>query len=610
MRRRHEMRQGALPHSGGGVRYGLWAPAARSVELEVARRGSNATSTITMQPEHDGWFGANVAESGAGDLYRYRIDGRLEVPDPASRFNPQDVHGPSEVIDPDAFDWTDQHWAGRPWHEAVVYELHVGTFAEGGDYDSVVRRLDHLVALGVTALELMPLAEFAGRRGWGYDGVLPFAPESAYGRPEALKRLVCAAHERGLMVLLDVVYNHFGPEGNYLHAYAPQFFTARHHTPWGKAIDLDGRHSRFVRQFFIDNALYWLREYHFDGLRLDAVHAIVDDSPTHLLAELAQAVRNGPGRDRHVHLVLENDSNQAHWMRSPATGYDAQWNDDLHHALHVSVTGERDGYYGDYADDPVAHVGRCLSEGFAYQGEPSAHRDGARRGESSAHLPTTAFVGFLQNHDQVGNRALGERLVALASESALRTATEILLLAPSVPLLFMGEEFGAATPFLYFCDFEGELAQAVTQGRRAEFAAFERFATRGAADAIPDPNAESTFAASRLDWGCLEHEPHARWLALYRTLLEVRRREIVPRLAAGPAQGVSHDRLADDGLHVRWSLADGSRLALTANLGDRGIAMPASADATVLYESAEAAGGPADRLPGWAVRWTVARSEE
>jgi maltooligosyltrehalose trehalohydrolase len=608
------MRQGALPRAGGGVRYGLWAPAARSVALELVGRGGGSAAKpviIAMQPEPDGWFGADVADSAAGDLYRYRIDGRLEVPDPASRFNPQDVHGPSEVIDPDAFDWTDGDWTGRPWHEAVVYELHVGTFAEGGDCDAVVRRLDHLVALGVTALELMPLADFPGRRGWGYDGVLPFAPESGYGRPEALKRLVCAAHERGLMVLLDVVYNHFGPEGNYLHAYAPQFFTARHHTPWGKAIDLDGRHSRFVRQFFIDNALYWLGEYHFDGLRLDAVHAIMDDSPTHLLAELAHAVREGPGRDRHVHLVLENDANQARWLqRSAGGGYDAQWNDDLHHALHVSVTGERDGYYGDYADDPVAHVGRCLAEGFAYQGEASAHRDGAPRGEASRHLPTTAFVGFLQNHDQVGNRAFGERLVALASEPALRTATEVLLLAPSVPLLFMGEEFGAATPFLYFCDFEGELARAVTRGRRAEFAAFERFAADGAADAIPDPNAESTFAASRLDWHCLGKAPHAQWLALHRALLEVRRREIVPRLAMGPVHGLTHERLADDGLHVRWSLADGSRLELAANLGDGEIAVPASTAATVLYESADAAGGEADWLPGWAVRWTVTRGVE
>ncbi|HEY6863977.1 MAG TPA: malto-oligosyltrehalose trehalohydrolase, partial [Burkholderiales bacterium] len=449
MRRRHEMPFGASPKD-GGARFRLWAPAAKTVELCLG------DETLAMDRDPEGWF-ETVRPAGGGERYRYRIDSDLLVPDPASRFNPDDVHGPSELVDPLAYEWRDAAWRGRPWEDAVIYELHVGTFSAEGTYAGVERRLDELAGVGVTAVELMPLADFPGTRGWGYDGVLPYAPDASYGRPEDLKRLVDGAHARGLMMFLDVVYNHFGPDGNYLHSYAPRFFTDRYRTPWGAAIDFED--ERAVREFFVHNALYWLEEYRFDGLRFDAVHAIHDASRPDIVEEIADRVRAGPGRERAIHLVLENDANRARYLERGPDGrprrYTAQWNDDVHHAFHVLLTGESDGYYSDYADRPAARLGRCLTEGFAYQGEPSPFRDGEIRGEPSAHLPPTAFVSFIQNHDQVGNRALGERISRLAPEAALEAAMAVLLLAPSPPMLFMGDEFAAATPFLFFCDFPG-----------------------------------------------------------------------------------------------------------------------------------------------------------
>ncbi len=355
------------------------------------RRPANALTSVSMTGNSSyPWLhlamtglSSGLQKPGPGSCYRFRIDGGLRVSDPASRYNPADVHGPSQVIDPCEFDWEDEGWRGRPWSEAVIYELHVGTFTLAGTFAGVKDRLDYLVDLGVTAIELMPVADFPGARNWGYDGVLPFAPESSYGHPEELKDLVQTAHQKGLMVFLDVVYNHFGPEGNYLHIYTPQFFSKRHSTPWGAAINFDGPGSRVVRDFFIHNALYWLTEYHFDGLRLDAVHAILDGSDPDILLELAEAVHRGPGKERHLHLVLENDQNAAHYFDR---GYRAQWNDDIHHALHVLLTGETDGYYQDYADRPVGYIGRCLTEGFAYQGEPSSYRGGVPRGELSRDL--------------------------------------------------------------------------------------------------------------------------------------------------------------------------------------------------------------------------------
>ncbi len=555
-----------------------------------------------------GWWQLDCTQAAQGSRYRFQIDGGLLVPDPASRANPDDVHGASRVVDPLAFDWDDGNWRGRPWEEAVIYELHVGTFTPQGTFAGAQSKLDHLRELGVTAVELMPIAAFPGQRNWGYDGVLPFAPDASYGTPEDLKHLVQSAHSRGLMVFLDVVYNHFGPEGNYLHAYAPQFFTPRHHTPWGVAINFDGEDSRTVRDFFIHNALYWLEEYHIDGLRLDAVHAIADDSRPHILTELAQAVRARVGGSRHVHLVLENDANQTRYLGAQpgaSDSCDAQWNDDIHHALHVLVTGERDGYYADYAAAPLAALGRCLAEGFAYQGEPSPYRNGQPRGEASRGVRPSAFVSFLQNHDQVGNRAFGERIGRLAPPERIKAAIAILLLAPQPPLLFMGEEWAAREPFPFFCDFEPDLARKVTEGRRGEFARLDRFREEPARLLIPDPSASTTFDSARLDWDARNAPEHAEWLALYRKLLALRARDIAPRLR-GAAAGVCLAS-ADGLLAVRWELGDGSRLHLTANLQDGArtrVELPAG---RLLYSTSENLGNAltGSALPAWAVVWTL-----
>jgi maltooligosyltrehalose trehalohydrolase len=598
MNRAHHMPFGAEPAGGGLTRFRLWAPSARAVEL-VLLNGA-ASRPLPMKRDEGGWF-ETVAQAGAGTRYRYRIDGRQEVPDPASRFNPEDVHGPSVIVDPGAHQWTDDAWRGRPWHEAVLYELHVGTFTPEGTFAAAAARLDHLAALGVTAIELMPLADFPGARNWGYDGVLPFAPDASYGTPDDLKRLVEAAHARGLMVFVDVVYNHFGPEGNYLHAYAKPFFTERHHTPWGAAINFDGQNARAVRDYFIHNALYWIEEYHVDGLRFDAVHAIADHSTPDILTELTARVRAGPGRYRHVHLVLENDDNEARYLDGNGASpdrYNAQWNDDFHHAFHVQLTGERDGYYSDYAGEPARHVGRVLAEGFAYQGEPSPYRDGMPRGEPSADLPPGAFVSFLQNHDQVGNRALGERLCALADERKLRAAVCAWLLSPPAPLLFMGEEFGAATPFLFFCDFGPDLATAVTEGRRKEFARFARFASAEAQAAIPDPNAPETFARSKLDWSCLDREPHARWLALYRRLLSVRRDAIAPLLIKAEGRG-RYTVCGEGAVVVQWSLGQARSLEMRLNLSDHDATAPNPPAGQLLHCEPDSAAGDfaAGKLP-------------
>lgn len=565
MRRLHRMPFGAEPADGNRTRFRLWAPTARTVELVLG----GAQAPLAMPDIGEGWREL-VVEARAGTRYRYRIDGKLNVPDPVSRFNPDDVHGASEVVAPEAFEWPDDDWRGRPWEEAVMYELHIGTFSPEGTFAGVEARLDYLVELGITAVELMPVADFPGKRGWGYDGVLPFAPDTAYGRPEDLKRLVAAAHARGLMVFLDVVYNHFGPDGNYLHVYAKRFFTERHHTPWGAAINFDDAGSRTVREFFIHNALYWFEEFHFDGLRFDAVHAIADDSTPDIITELAERVRAGPGASREIHLVLENDKNQARYLARTEAGrprrHTAQWNDDIHHAFHVLLTGEADGYYADYARQAAWYLGRCLAEGFAQQGDVSEYRDRTPRGEPSAHLPPAAFVSFIQTHDQVGNRAFGERLCMLAQEAPLRAATVVWLLAPAPPMLFMGEEFGAATPFLFFCDFGPELAAAVTAGRRREFARFERFSDPAAQAAIPDPNAVDTFTRSKLDWNCTGREPHARWLKLYRDLLALRRERLVPRFRGMAGNAGRFEVISDRAVSVNWRLGDGSSLALYINL--------------------------------------------
>ena len=610
MNRSHAMPFGASVLPNGGVRFRLWAPGARTVSIRLETKGT--ASELPMRADADGWFELTTDAAVPGSRYAYVADGGSPVPDPASRFQPDDVHGPSEVVDPASFAWADAQWRGRPWHETVLYELHAGTFTPEGSYAGIAGKLDHLVDLGVTAIELMPLSESPGRHNWGYDGVYHFAPERQYGRPDDLKALVQAAHDRNLMVFVDVVYNHFGPEGNYLHQYAPQFFTDRHKTLWGEGIYFDGPGSRAVRDFFIHNALYWIEEFGIDGLRLDAVNAIRDDSTTHILIELAETVRRSVPADRHVHLVLENGANIARYLSRDAAGqpgwYTAQWNDDIHHVLHGLTTGESGGYYVDYRDHRPARLGRALAEGFVYQGDAAVYFDNRPRGEPSGHLPPPAVGSFLQNHDQIGNRAFGERIGALADPQALRAAIAVLLLAPAVPLLFMGEEWDAAQPFPFFCDFGPDLAEAVRQGRRQEFARFPEFADEAARARIPDPIAPGTFSSGILDWAALATEPHRGWLAYYRRLLAIRHREIVSRLENLPGGAARYDVLADDVLRVSWALGDGSSLQLVANMSPRHSAKAVEIAGDLLFATTPEAAGqrPLPSLSPWFVAWFLA----
>ena len=538
---------GAIMLDAQHTRFALWAPDAFyvSVELEDGK-------SVAMLPQAEGWFEVEI-KCPAGTRYRYNIDGEKDVPDPASRAQACDVHGWSRVVDPLAYKWRHSQWQGRPWHEAVIYELHVGAM---GGYAGVEKHLPRLAELGVTAIELMPLAQFPGERNWGYDGVLPYAPHSSYGTPEQLKHLIDSAHEHGLAVILDVVYNHFGPDGNYLGQYAQGFFREDVHTPWGAGIDFERRE---VRHFFLDNALMWLMEYRFDGLRLDAVHAI--DNPG-FLQQLAQRVRHQVDTGRHVWLVLENEFNQASLLEHD---FDAQWNDDGHNALHVLLTGETDAYYSDFAADTTAKLARCLGEGFIYQGETTRH--GHTRGEPSAHLPPSAFVLFLQNHDQIGNRALGERLHQLCSPQALKAATTLLLLSPMIPLMFMGDEVNAKEPFLFFTDHHGELAEAVREGRRNEFADFAAFQDPERRERIPDPNALPTFQQSNPTFTDSEQAQ------FYRQLLSLRHRHLVPHLPGSVALGAQV--LADGAVTARWRLGNGSLLQIDLNLSATPVNHPA-----------------------------------
>ena len=604
----HTMPFGATAQA-QGVDFALWAPSAQAVVLEHRAAASGcAAVSLPMERDAHGWHRLTVPKAGQGDSYGFRLPDGTRVPDPASRFNPEDVHGPSVVIDPRRFEWTDDAWRGRPWEEAVVYELHVGTFTDEGTFRAARQRLEELAELGITAIELMPLADFPGRRNWGYDGVLPFAPDASYGTPDDLKALIDAAHSMGLMVLLDVVYNHFGPEGNYLHACCPEFFNQGHQTPWGPAINFDGPASRTVRDFFIHNACYWIEEFRFDGLRMDAIHAIHDETRPHIVQEIRQALDDGPARGRHVHLVLENDANQASMLMRDGRGIPvagtAQWNDDLHHAAHVLATGERDGYYADYSGDPVSSFACALAEGFVYQGQPSAFRHGERRGEPSTRLPPQAFVSFLQTHDQVGNRAFGERIHALGDPLLVRAAMACLLLSPHVPMFFMGDEFAASTPFLYFCDFGPELASAVAEGRRSEFGGFAAFADEAARARIPDPNAESTFLASKLRWRERGTRAHFERLCEVRQLLEIRHRLIVPRLAGMSAAGVY--RCENGTLQVAWDLgAPGTRLHLLAHFGDGPVAGLAAPPGKAIHSESATVQEGAMRLERGAVHVTL-----
>jgi maltooligosyltrehalose trehalohydrolase len=565
-----------------GVTFRLWAPAARGVSLMI-----DAPIAMTKR---GGWFEAHVNSTRAGTRYRFRIDDELEIPDPASHFQPQDVEGPSEVVDHAAFNWQTKDWKGLPWECAVFLEAHVGTFTAGGTFRSMIERLDHLADTGITALELMPLADFPGRWNWGYDGVLLFAPDSSYGTPDDLKTLIDAAHARGIMMFLDVVYNHFGPEGNYLGRIAPQFFSQAH-TPWGVAIDY---RVPEVRRFVVENALHWLHNYRFDGLRLDAVHALATPGEPHILTDLADAV-NGYAAEsgRHIHLVLENDDNAAHFLApgwSIDSGrYRAQWNDDYHHAWHVLLTGENIGYYCDY-QNAGEHTARVLSQGYSYQGEPSSHRGGKIRGESSGHLPRGDFVNFIQNHDQIGNRPRGERLSMLAPPPSIDAALAALLLQPSPPLLFMGEEWGATEPFAFFCDFQGDLADAVRKGRKVEFAdAYAKFG-----DQIPDPLAAETRASAVLDWNARDKPEHAARLRLMRMLLAARKQWITPLLPTMIGQGRAH--FESGLLTARWPAGD-KTLLLLANISEA----PKPKPSGLAWAEPIWGGEPPSTLPPWSV---------
>ncbi|HEV2538715.1 MAG TPA: malto-oligosyltrehalose trehalohydrolase [Frateuria sp.] len=560
---RHAMPYGAELVDDGRTRFRLWAPDIGELRLQL-----DDDRVQPMRALDDGWH-EGLCTAPPGTRYRYLLPDGLRVPDPASRLQQAgDVHGASVVVDPCGYAWRHARWSGRPWHQAVIYELHAGAC---GGFRGVQAMLPRLHALGITAVELMPIAQFPGTRNWGYDGVLPFAPAAAYGTPDELKALVDAAHGLGLMMILDVVYNHFGPDGNYLGQYAAPFFrTDGAPTPWGAAIDVA---QPQVGDFFVHNALYWLEEFRFDGLRLDAVHAL--HNPAWLLS-LAARVRAATG-ERQVHLILENEGNQAHLLG--ARCFDAQWNDDFHNALHVLLTGERAGYYGAYADDPLAKLVRCLAEGFAWQGEPMR---GKPRGEPSSALLPLRFVDFLQNHDQIGNRALGERLTTLADPLRLEAAYALLLLTPMVPLLFMGEEWGSRTPFLFFADYPSEeLRRAVREGRRKEFAEF------GVVDGLPDPQAPSTFERSRPDPREASSPAGAARLTLIRLLLAQRRQWLGPRL--GRARPLGAQAIGTQALRARWQM-DELQLHVYCNLGEREVAVDAKAtpDARWLHGGAPA----------------------
>jgi malto-oligosyltrehalose trehalohydrolase len=525
------------------IRFRLWAPAQDAVAVAI-----EAGPLLPMRRLADGWFEATAAVPD-GTLYRFRLTDGSMVPDPASRCQAPDVHDASVVLTA-PFPWKHPDWQGRPWTEVVLYEVHPGA---AGGFRGIRKDLPRLKELGVTAIELMPINDFPGKRNWGYDGVLPYAPDSVYGSPDDLKELVDAAHGLGLMVFLDVVYNHFGPDGNYLHAYAPQFFRDDVKTPWGPAIDF---RQRAVRDYFTCNVLMWLNEFRFDGLRFDAVHAIQEQD---WIEEMAAAVRAIVGPRRHVHLVLEHHNAASHLRKA----VDAQWNDDGHNVLHVLLTGESGGYYADYASDPAAKLARVLAEGWVYQGERSSYLN-APRGEPSGDLPPYAHVLFLQNHDQIGNRAFGERLTSLAPADALEAAIALVILCPQIPLLFMGEETGSRTPFLFFTDHHDELADAVREGRRQEFAGFAEFGDAEKRQRIPDPNAVETFSA------CVPQPESSQRFALYQRLIALRMKEIVPRLRG--ATSIGANPIGPKAVVARWRLGDGSRLTILTNLGRDAVA--------------------------------------
>ncbi len=545
---------------GERTRFRVWANRARRVDVVISSR-HDIEASYPLQKSDDGTFSAALSDMGPGTEYRFRVDGRGPFPDPASRFQPQGVHGPSEVIDPAAFAWTDGGWSGVALGELILYELHVGTFSPQGTFQGVIERLQWLADLGVTAIELMPVAEFAGSRNWGYDGVGLFAPSHHYGTPDDLRRLVDRAHALGIAVFLDVVYNHLGPDGNYLSQFSPCYVTKRHKTVWGAALNFDGRHSAAVRQFFIENALHWIHDYHIDGLRLDATHAILDDSRRHFLAELSDRVRDAT-RHRRVLLIAEDHRNLRTMLlpeEEGGWGLDGVWADDFHHQVRRRLAGDQESYFRDFTGS-MADLAETMRRGWFYCGQHSDHWDDDR-GSDPAGVPLSRFVYCLQNHDQIGNRAFGERLHHQIDPAAYRAATALLLTGPCTPLLFMGQEWGASTPFRYFTDHEPQLGKKITRGRRREFQAFSAFSDPQQRKKIPDPQAEGTFLSSRLDWQEIEQPEHASLLRLYRRLLAWRRNQLAP---LGGEMVSSNDRPSAD---ASWEVVELSESTIGMRYG-------------------------------------------
>jgi maltooligosyltrehalose trehalohydrolase len=583
----------------------VWAPAARTVAVRIGSK------THPLQRAERGWWQGGIEEAVPGTEYSFELDGGEPIPDPRSPFQPKGIHGPSQLVDHTKFRWTDSHWQARPLSSAVLYELHIGTFTPEGTFLSAVPCLDHLVQLGISHIELMPVNQFSGNAGWGYDGVDLFAPHRAYGTPDELKQLIDACHAKGLAVLLDVVYNHLGPTGNYLSRFGP-YFTAAYNTPWGSAVNLDHKGSSQVRQFFVDNALMWLREYHFDGLRLDAIHALYDRSATHFLEHLSSAVDSLAAHlGRHFVLIAESDLNDPRVVtprEAGGFGIDAQWNDDFHHAVHSILTGENNGYYEDFGS--LAQLAKALQHAFVYDGIHSPHRERIH-GKPVNGLSGHHFLGYSQNHDQIGNRAQGERLSHLLSLGKTKIAAALVFTSPFIPMLFQGEEFGASSPFQYFTHHDDpELARQVSDGRKNEFKGFG-----WSPEEIPDPQEEETFQRSKLNWEEIAGEPHAVLLEWHKQLIRLRRAH--PSLTDGRMQDVDV-RFDEKAAWVSVKrgevevvcnlsgerqaipvLGETSQVELCSDLGhkllDQSIELPAESVA-ILTQACVAAGNPREKM--------------
>jgi maltooligosyltrehalose trehalohydrolase len=585
---------GALP-AGVHTTFRVWAPAAQSVTLHLEWSGQQATHE--MRREGTGLFSATIDGVSAGALYRYAIDGGEPMPDPASRFQPFGVHGPSEVIDPAAYEWTDRHWSGLDPDRAVIYELHVGTFTPAGTFARAAERLPYLRDLGVTLVQLMPVADFAGERNWGYDGVNLFAPSRAYGRPEDLRAFVNAAHEAGLAVMLDVVYNHLGPDGAYLFAFAPTYFSSRHQSAWGQSINLDGPDSAMVRRFILDNARHWLAEYHMDGLRLDATHALTDESKRHIVEDIVETARHVSPRP--VMVVAEDHRNDARMVREQdrgGWGLDGVWADDFHHIVRRILAGDHEGYYEDFRAS-VADLARTLQQGWFFTGQHSKHLGGPR-GTNPAGIPLRKFIICLQNHDQIGNRAFGDRLHHAIDLAAYRAASALLLLSPETPLLFMGQEWAASTPFRYFTDHVPDLGEKIVKGRRHEFETFFHFRDPATRERIPSPQAPDTFESSRLAWSEREREPHAGIWRLYRRCLDLRSRWMGLPGAAAARDRARAEPSGDDAVVLRYQAANTGVIVVSRLRGAGPVTVPGlPPQASVILTTEDQSFAPDGQVP-------------